>query len=371
MKKVLFITVYPSPYRVDFFTELGKTTDLTVYFLKRPDEIKHRSAEWFSDGCPGFRAVFPEKTVGRGRLTLHSDVKKTIGEGYDFIVVCGWSEPTFMYAISYMRRRKIPYIMEIDGGFISDDGPLKKLVKKHFISGASAWLGTGRVPTKYLVHYGADPERIFTYPFTSQREADVPALAGPGERREARRAAKERLGFEGPVALSVGQFIRRKGFDVLIRSAARVPGAKFVIVGGEAPEEYKALRESEGAENVSFAGFMKKDKLAEYYLAADVFVMPTREDIWGLVVNEALSFGLPVVSTDRCVAALELVKEGETGFIVPSDDPAALAEAVGKALSLDPDRVFKDAADSVKDYTVEKMAERHAGLFDTLGTLSK
>ena len=368
MKKVLFISVYPSPYRVDFFTELGRYSDLTVYFLRRPEEIKHRDAGWFADGYPGFTALFPTgKTFSIGKKKIFRDVKEIILRGWDVIVMHGWSEPTFMWAINFMRRKKIPFVMEIDGGFVSDDGFLRKKVKKYFISGASAWLGTGRVPADYLISCGADPERIFTYPFTSQKKGDLPTFADGDARQAAREAAKKRLGLSGPVALSVGQFIPRKGFDVLIKSAALLPGVGFVVVGGEAPPEYTALRAETGAGNVSFAGFMKKDRLADYYLAADVFIMPTREDIWGLVVNEALSFGLPVVSTDRCVAALELVRAGATGYIVPPDDPEALSEATEKALRLDPARVCAEATASVKDYTIEKSAERHAELFETLG----
>ena len=63
-------------------------------------------------------------------------------------------------------------------------------------------------------------------------------------------------------------------------------------------------------------------------MAADVFVMPTREDIWGLVINEAMAYGLPVVSTDKCIAALELVKNGRNGYIIPPNQPKEIAQKV-------------------------------------------
>ena len=65
---------------------------------------------------------------------------------------------------------------------------------------------------------------------------------------------------------------------------------------------------------------MKKPELATYYQAADLFVFPTREDIWGLVINEALSFGLPVITTRKCVAGVEMIKEGVNGSIVSEDN---------------------------------------------------
>ena len=65
--------------------------------------------------------------------------------------------------------------------------------------------------------------------------------------------------------------------------------------------------------------FMTKKELADWYQAADLFVMPTREDVWGLVVNEAMAYGLPVISSDMCGAASEMVKNGYNGYIFENE----------------------------------------------------
>ena len=72
-------------------------------------------------------------------------------------------------------------------------------------------------------------------------------------------------------------------------------------------------------DNWHFVGFKTKDQLSLWYLAADIFAMPTREDIWGLVINEAISVGLPVVSSNRCIAALEIVHPGINGFVFENE----------------------------------------------------
>ena len=72
--------------------------------------------------------------------------------------------------------------------------------------------------------------------------------------------------------------------------------------------------------NVHFIDFKNKDTLKEYYHVADVFVLPTREDIWGLVINEALAYGLPVITTDKCMAGLEMIENGKNGYIIPVND---------------------------------------------------
>ena len=170
------------------------------------------------------------------------------------------------------------------------------------------------------------------------------------------------------MVLSIGQFIPRKGFDILMRAAAGLEkDIGFYIVGGEPTEEYRKLREELGLENVHFVGFRKKDALARYYRAADLFVLPTREDIWGLVINEAMAYGLPVITTDRCVAGLELVEEGVNGSIVPVEDDAALAGKMKEILSSDLEKMGTASLEKIRAYTIENMAKAHVAIFEKDG----
>ena len=78
-----------------------------------------------------------------------------------------------MLAIEYMRLHKIPFWIEADGGLISQDNALKYKIKRHFISAASGWFSSGKMTTKYLVHYGADESKVHLYPFSSLKEQDI------------------------------------------------------------------------------------------------------------------------------------------------------------------------------------------------------
>lgn len=168
---------------------------------------------------------------------------------------------------------------------------------------------------------------------------------------------------EEKIVLSVGQFIPRKGFDVLLKAAAGLPADTGVyIVGGEPTEAYRTL--AKGLDHVHFCGFRKKEALAEYYRAADLFVLPTREDIWGLVINEAMSCGLPVITTDNCVAGLELIREGVNGAIVPVDDVAALEEKMKEILAGDMEVMGRAALATAGEYTIEAMAKAHLDILE-------
>ena len=361
--KILFVTNYAAPYRVHFFDELGKTNEVTVLFSDLTEEATHRSSAWFEKGQGGFRAVQLKKRIRIKDETLCLDVISWLRKGYDAIVVCGYSSPTAMLAMAWLRLRRIPFYMEVDGGLVREESRPKYSLKKLLVSAASRWISTGRYTTQYLVHYGAKPDKVDVYPFSSLFERDI--LSQPVTAEE-KAAIRRELGIqEEHVVLSIGQFIHRKAFDVLLQSAGKLKsGTGVYIVGGEPTEEYSRICRELKLENVHFLSFMKKDRLIRYYKAADVFVLPTREDIWGLVINEAMAYSLPVVTTDRCVAGLELVEEGVTGYIVPVEDPDALAEKTNRVLSGPAAEMGGNALEKIRGYTIENMAKTHVRIFE-------
>lgn len=167
------------------------------------------------------------------------------------------------------------------------------------------------------------------------------------------------------IAITVGQFIHRKGFDVLLNAWAKCDKEyELYIIGATPTKEYLDIKEKLHLENVHFEGFKTKEELNCYYQAADLFVFPTREDIWGLVVNEAMANGLPVITTDKCVAGLELIKNGENGYIVPTENQDELAKRINELLSNDwlLENMAKDNLQKIRRYTVENMANVYASI---------
>ena len=133
------------------------------------------------------------------------------------------------------------------------------------------------------------------------------------------------------------------------------------FVGGKPTKQYLDIVQQNNIKNVHFIGFTEKEKLKSYYAAADIFVLPTREDIWGLVINEAMAAGLPVITTDRCGAGLELIKNNQNGFLVQVDDVDNLSEKMHLILNNKDlkNKMEKNAIGVIKNYTVEKMAQWH------------
>lgn len=359
-KSILFLTNIPSPYRVDFFNLLGRKMDLTVVFDGSYNEYREES--WLKRNKPEFDAVFLKKG---------EDWKKTLrsllhNKQYSNVVVGTYTTPSGRYSIQYMIRHRIPFAISVDGGLVPDrENPIKKFLKKYYISAAHYWLSSGRETDKYLLYYGAKADRIYHYPFTSVFDADIRVT--PVHQEEIIKIRSQLNIKEQVVFLAVGQFIERKGFDLLINVAIRVDhSVGFFFIGGEPTDEY--INMSAGKENIHFIGFLNKDELNQYYDASDYFVLPTREDIWGLVVNEAMSRGLPVLTTNRCIAGCELVEDNVNGWIIPVDDLAALENAVNSAIALkdQPDKYnsfCQNAINMAKKYSFETMVDAHIDVF--------
>ena len=350
--RVLYLTTVPTPYKVDFFEELGKECELTVLFENRT--VSYREESWMVQEFRNFKAYFLKGINIRDKKISFDVIGYLDSKKFDHIIICVILEYTLIIAQLYMRVKKMDYILSSDGGIIKKDSKIAAKVKSYFISGARYWLSTGRTTTSYLCNYGAKKDRIFTYPFTSIKDAEVlKSQITTAEQEEARRI----LGIkEQKIAISVGQFIYRKGMDVLIQMAPEFPDVGFYIIGGNPTKEYEDMKSYLLAKNVHFVGFKQKTELSRYFTAANIFVLATREDIWGLVVNEAMAYGLPVITTDRCVAGLEMVQEGITGSIVPVDNVDVIKRQINYWLNKDCVD-YQSILSTAREYTIESMAQ--------------
>jgi glycosyltransferase involved in cell wall biosynthesis len=164
-----------------------------------------------------------------------------------------------------------------------------------------------------------------------------------------------------------------KGLDVLLEAMPTILATHDVslqIIGtGERAEQYKAMcRELAIEERVSFLGFIEHSRLPPHFSSADLFVLPSRSESFGLVLAEAMASGLPVVST-RVGGIPEVVEEGATGLLVPPNDPPALAEAIIELLD-DPERMramgVRGRERVRQHFTWDKVAERVVGFYQEI-----
>ena len=365
MKKVLYINNFEAPYRVPFYNLLGEHYDLTIAFSETQDEQKGRDKKWFSNEKRNYKIIqLNGKNIFGKRVCF--DVKKMLKD-YDLVFMDMYGSPTNIYAMHCLKRSGVPFVLSVDGMLDrSNEKALSVMLKRFCLNAPHIVMSPGESVDKCILSYGVDPSKLRRYHFTSLTSADIEKARIMTENNK--QALREKLGVcEKKMLLSIGQFIHRKGFDVLLKAMENLSNDIGVyIVGGEPTEEYIRIKESLNLKNVHFVGFKIKDELAEYYAAADAFVLPTREDIWGLVINEAMAYSLPVITTDRCVAGLSLVKKN--GYIVPVDNVGELAEKIALLLFDDFAMVEyrKNSFETIRYYTVETMAAEHIEIFDSI-----
>lgn len=167
------------------------------------------------------------------------------------------------------------------------------------------------------------------------------------------------------IVLAVSRLTRQKGIDVAVEALSFLPDDVVLVVLGEGPERaaLEELARERGVESrVILPG--RVPDVAAWLRRASVYVQPARWEGFGLAVLEAMVCGLPVVATN--VSSLpELVADGETGLLVPPDDPAALARAVERALA-DPALGPAGLERARREFSVQRMADRTVGLYERL-----
>lgn len=140
-----------------------------------------------------------------------------------------------------------------------------------------------------------------------------------------------------PVVLFVGRLSPEKGLRTLIDAVtfckSRGVDVKLVLVGSGPDEEPLRVLGQRAGIDLEFHGFLEGDALAERYAAADIFVLPSLSEPWGLVVNEAMEFGMPLLLSDRVGCRTVLLQEGTNGFTFSAGDARALASVMEPLLT--------------------------------------
>lgn len=251
---------------------------------------------------------------------------------------------------------------------------LRDRVIRWWVHRSDALLYIGKSNRQAYLYYGADPSRLFFSPYS----VDVEAMDASRRRRienggipKTWRVPDGRL-----VLLFVGKLTPRKHPEAVLDLAGdcELRDRIHIVFAGSGPLEgsLRARAAREGLNNVTFLGFVNQSELPSVYAAADLFVMPSEREPWGLVLNEAMAAGvLPIVS-DGVGAAPDLISDGETGFIFPSGNWDRLAQVVRRIVNDEVDRVrmARAARERAAQFSHTAAAQGVISALDNLGLIS-
>lgn len=337
--RVLLLHNLMTPYRYPLFREIAKQPgiELHVWFMARSASNRRWQATDEDLGFP--YKVLPSFQLGYRGKDLFSYIlnptfpfKYTV-EKFDVMIAAGWLDFSTQagFLLSKLLRRRFITWCESTAYEPSWRRTLALPLVRTMVKGSSATIAVGKRSADYLLSLGAREQSLFT----AYSTVDVEHFQNvSSQARLEREALKAKLGIrQDVVILYSGQFIERKGLRYLLEAYAEIKArhsnAALVLLGyGPLQSELAAAVASRGLADVHFVGHVEVEEIPEIYAVADVFVLPSLEETWGLVVNEAMACGLPVVVTDRVGSSPDLIHEGENGFVVPAADSAALAARI-------------------------------------------
>jgi glycosyltransferase involved in cell wall biosynthesis len=381
--RIALLTEIPAPFRIPLFNALAGLDGvaLQVLFLSQNDPRRNYPVyesefrfEW--EVLPG-----RDLSVGGKWLVLNADVRRRLRRARpEVVIVGGWNQPAFWSALT-LRRPTLVWVESTARDERRGRG-LAEAAKRALVRRAAGFLVPGRAAAEYVRSLGAPEERIaiapnavdtsifLAQPRVSGSEPQSPRRGDLGRdssaKSEEKCAGSRDSGLEPQspgkrcVFICVSRLSPEKGVDLLVRAMEGID-AELVVVG-DGPDD--TLVRSLAPPNVSFAGRVPRDELRALYARADVFVMPSRSETWGMAMQEAAAVGLPLIATEAPGAAHDLIEEGVNGYRVPVDDVAALHEALVKAAA-DPawrERARGRTLELARGYTPAAWAQAVANL---------
>ena len=336
-RRLVILTEIIAPYRIPVFNALAQheEIDLHVIFLaesdpKLRDWLVYKEEIRFSyQVLPSWRRKFAGQN-----LLLNRGLKRSLQRTAPDAILCGgYNYLASWQAMRWAGRRQVPFILWVESTErdTRSHNPLVEFLKRGFIKRCSAFVVPGKSSLLYVKNYGALEKDIFTAPNAVDTELFAQQAGTVRQEPERRREA---LQLPPRFFLFVGRLVREKGvFDLLEAYGKLTPESRtlvsLVLVGdGAAREEVIRRAQKISPGQVRCAGFVQRDQLAGYYALAEGFVFPTHSDTWGLVVNEAMACGLPVISSDAAGCVADLVQDNWNGRVVPRGDVLQLASAM-------------------------------------------
>ena len=326
-KRIVIITNIPAPYRVDFFDYLQKHYQeykFTIVYSSHNEDNR----SWEIEQEKMQNSIFLEsKTIkikkkmdmryvhipwGVGKLLKELDPDVVVGSEYN---------PTILLALHYCKRHKMPFVSWTDGTLFSERnfGKVQLWSRKHVIRRADSYIASSSKAKEAQVYYGALEEKCHISYLTVDVDQYVQKPQGKGNGK----------------ILCVGSLIERKGIDLLLKalSELREPYDLFIAGTGEEKESLEKLaQELKIDDKIHFLGHLNRAELLKHYADSDLFVLPTREDCFALVILEAMCSGLPIICSKYADGAYDLLENEKNGFVIDPYDTKKFRECIQRIL---------------------------------------
>lgn len=360
--RLAYLVSHPIQYQAPLLRRINAETDidLTVFFCSDLsaqsylDEGFGQAVRWDVPLLEGYRSEFLPAIGNRRRLSffrpLNYGLAARLESGkFDALWLHGWGYWSHLRAIHTARRLGIKLLMRGESGLHLDQptgvrGAVKQALLRYLTTRVDGFLAIGTLNSEFYRKQGVQPERIYPVPYAVDN-AFFQAQAA--EALISREALRQQLGLETgrPVILYASKMTPRKRADDLLEAYRRLspngnvePRPYLLFIGdGELRPALAARVRELGWHSVRFLGFKNQTELPAYYDLCDVFVLPSVQEPWGLVINEVMNAGKAVIVSDEVGCGPDLVKHGENGYVFRAGDIDGLHRSLRETFA-DPER---------------------------------
>ena len=330
--KVLLVTNIIPPYRIPLYKYIYQGEDFDLKLIVLAESEANREWQIAKDQIKINYKVLPgiHKFIRSREIAIHLNWglwKAILRYKPDIVITSGYDMLAYWEAFLYCKAFKKKYILW-NGTTLLSAGRINGFIgkiKQMIIRGADRYIAYGKKAAEYLTHMGASKGHIHIGINTVDMNwfrKKTKELYQDKDLRE------KRSKYPKFLMLYVGQLINRKGIYQLLKGLNELhdPNIGLLIVGsGPQRRELKQFCQAQNLENVYFEGFQQQEALLRYYALADVLILPSFKEVWGLVINEALASGLYVLCSNYAGVAYDVIKEGWNGVLF---DPHSIEELI-------------------------------------------
>ncbi len=356
--RLAYLVTHPIQYQAPLLRRIAAdpTIDLTVFFQSDlsvgsyHDEGFGRTITWDVPLLDGYRHEFlpalgRRDRVDRLRPWSHGIARRLWHGRFDALWVHGYARWFNWSALLAARAAGMAVLVRDEATPLSARrSPLKAMAKRRLVFDTlramdARFLAIGSSNRRYYLDNGIAPDRIFLMPYAVDNAYFAARAEAAAPQRERLRAG---LGWQPgrPVILFASKFEPRKragdllaAFELLIAAGGCYASPYLLFIGDGDDRPALEARARRWGGDVRFLGFQNQSELPAWFDLCDVFVLPSEAEPWGLIVNEVMSAGRAVVVSDQVGCAPDLVRHGETGYVFPVGDIAALVAALAEVLS--------------------------------------
>jgi glycosyltransferase involved in cell wall biosynthesis len=352
--RLAILTSHPVQYYAPLFRELAEHVDLHVFYAHNATAEQQAAAgfgqafNWDVDLLSGYAHSFLHNVAIRpgadsfGGCDTPDIPNRLRNGGFEAVLALGWHLKSMLQGIFAAKRLGIPVIVRGDSQLATPRGAVKTAVKRvtypALLRVFDAALYVGQRNFDYYRHFGYPAARLFHSPHC----VDTDRFAGSAT-PQARMELRSRLGIRNDekVALFAGKLVPFKRPVDVVEAVAQVmqkgvPARLLVAGSGPMEADVRARAQALGV-TIDFLGFQNQTEMPSAYAAADLMVLPsTGRETWGLVCNEALACGTPIVVSDQVGCAPDLAKNGLVGRSFSMGNINELADACAATLANPP-----------------------------------